>query len=103
MEIEYSDGAEVESGLLELVRRARDLGSDTAPGVERYGEWPVEYHLSPERGNLVRHLDFSGLDVLELGAGMGAVSRRLAESAKSLTVVEGTKARFQVLSERLRD
>ena len=51
----------------------------------------------------MRHLDWSGLDVLELGAGMGAVSRFLAEEARSVTVVEGTEIRYSVLSERLRD
>lgn len=103
MEIEYSDGAQVESRILDLVRQASDLGSTAAPGMAHYADWPVEYHLSPERGNLVRHLDFSGLSVLELGAGMGAVSRCIAESAKALHVIEGTKARYDVLAERLRD
>ncbi len=34
---------------------------------------------------------------------MGAVSRYLAETAKSLTAIEGTEARFKALSARLRD
>ena len=81
MEIQYSDGPEVEAVVLELLRRQQDLGSDAAIGGEHYESWPVRYHLSPERANLVRHMEWSGFDVLELGAGMGAVSRYVAERA----------------------
>ncbi len=70
---------------------------------EQDRQWPVRYHLAPERANLLRHLDISGLDVLELGAGMGGVSRYLAESCGHLTVVEGSSRRFAALSKRLSD
>ena len=105
MAIKYSDGADTESRILALVKaeRAERLGSDHPIGLDHYADWPTQYHLCPERGNLLRHLDFTGLDVLELGAGMGAVSRGIAERAKSLTVIEGTEARFAVLSSRLRN
>src|SRR5690606_16844195 len=43
-----------------------------------------------------------GLSVLELGAGMGEVSRYLAESCQSLHVVEGTQQRYDALQERLK-
>src|SRR5262245_865115 len=103
MAIQYSDGAAIEARILELVRAEKDLGAARAVGIEHWTEWPVLYHLTPERANLVRHLDWKGLDVLELGAGMGAVSRFLAEESQTLTVVEGTQARYAVLRERLRD
>src|SRR4051794_24751754 len=103
MEISYSDGQSVESRILDLVRASTSIDSSAAPGLELYREWPTRYHLCPERANLVRHLNFEGLEVAELGAGMGAVSRFLAEQSKRLTVVEGTQARYSVLSSRLRD
>src|SRR3954468_5297777 len=103
MSINYTDGQKIESRILEIVQGAQDLSSATRIGREYYHDWAVRYHLCPERANLVRHLDFTGLDVLELGAGMGALSRHVAETARSLTVVEGTQARFTALSERLRD
>jgi len=102
MAIDYSDGA-VEGQIRDLILEANDLRSTTQVASEYYGSWPIRYHLSAERANLFRHLNFEGLDVLELGAGMGAVSRYLAESAQSLTVVEGTQSRFDALSARLRD
>ena len=87
-----------------LLRQAPQLGAlDRIAEDEARQSWPVRYHLSPERSNLLRHLDFSGLDVLELGAGMGGVSRFLAERARHLTVVEGSQRRFDGLGERLRD
>ncbi len=104
MDIEYSDGQEIEGRILRLIREAADRSSAHAIAGEHYGQaWPIRYHLCPERSNLLRPFDFTDLDVLELGAGMGAVSRFLAEKARSLYVVEGTRPRFEVLSERLAD
>ncbi len=103
MDIEYSDGAAIEGQILRLLRQVGQRGSGEAIAESQYGSWPVRYHLCPERSNLFRPFNFDGLDVLELGAGMGAVSRLIAEKAASLYVVEGTQARFEVLSERLSD
>jgi 2-polyprenyl-3-methyl-5-hydroxy-6-metoxy-1,4-benzoquinol methylase len=103
MEIEYSDGHAIEERILELIRQAPKRDSSESIAQSQYAQWPVRYHLCPERANLLRPFHFRGLDVLELGAGMGAVSRWIAEEARSLHVVEGTHARFKVLSERLKD
>lgn len=100
--IAYSDG-DIEGRIIQLMKKAASLSSDVDIAPEEYSSWPVEYHLSSSRPNCLRHLDFSGLDVLEFGAGMGAVSRYLAEHCRSLTAVEGAERRFQALSERLRD
>ncbi len=105
MEISYTDGKAIEARVLDLVSQAAE--GDGRSSKERiaghlYHEWAVRYHLSPERSNLLRPFDFTGLDVLELGAGMGAISRHLAEQAAHLHVVEGTAARYKVLSERLK-
>ncbi len=101
--IEYSDGIEVEREILALIRAAPEIGSQAHPAFGQYHRWPIRYHLSPERANLVRHLAWEGLEVLEVGAGMGAVSRSIAERCARLHVVEGTVARYEVLAERLRD
>jgi SAM-dependent methyltransferase len=104
MEFHYSDGLEVEDRILELLRQSSDLSSMAdIIGPEQYELWPMRYHLSPERANLLRHFDFSGLRVVELGAGMGAISRFLAEQAESLVVVEGSERRFAALRHRLSD
>ena len=102
-EIHYSDGKNQEESVLEILKNTTELESWRYVGGKNFPHWCARYHLSPERSNLVRPFDFSGLDVLEIGAGMGAVSRRIAETAHSLTVVEGTQQRFDALSARLRD
>lgn len=102
MAITYSDGHSIETRLWEIVRGSVDRRSYVALGQEHFGSWPVQYHLSPERSNLLRPFHWEGLSVLELGAGMGAVSRLLAERAQSLYVIEGTESRYRVLKERLR-
>jgi len=100
MAINYADGAESE--VLRLLRESDSVSSVSSIAFDRYEEWPIRYHLSPERGNLLRHLDFTGLDVLELGAGMGAASRLIAETARRFTAVEGSSDRLEALKERLR-
>ena len=103
MDISYSDSAASEARVLALLKSAPDVSSSARIAPAAWDDWAMRYHLSPQRSNLLRHLDFSDLDVLELGAGMGAVSRFLAEAARELFVVEGTQARFDALCERLRD
>lgn len=104
MTFDYSDGDQVEERLLEILAEASDLGSSAWIARDlQERSWPIRYHLAPERANLVRHLEFDGLDVLELGAGLGGVSRYLAEEAGSLTVAEGSTRRFRGLELRLRD
>lgn len=103
MAITYSDGASVESQILQLLAQSNDLGSHVNIASQHYDQWPIRYHLCVERSNLLRHLQFQGLEVLELGAGMGGVSRYLAEQSQSLTVVEGTQVRFNAIASRLRN
>lgn len=107
MSIQYTDGRDIEVRILETIEKTRQdgksLGSSLAVAPETYSEWAFRYHLSHERAQLLRHFNFSGLSVLEIGAGMGAVSRFLAEEASSLFVVEGTQQRFCSLRARLAD
>lgn len=101
-DIKYSDG-DIEDFILNLLNKSPLIDSKTDIGKEFYNLWPVRYHLSSERSNSLRHLNFENMDVLELGAGMGAVSRYISENCKNLFVVEGTKKRFDCLKSRLRD
>jgi len=101
--ISYNDGDFTEEHIYDLISRAKDVSSESTFAFSEFGDWPVRYHLCPERGNLLRHLDFSGLDVIELGAGMGGASRFVAENAKSFMAVEGSPRRLNALKKRLRD
>lgn len=102
MKVSYTDGEELEAHIGDLIAAAQDVSSLSTFGAVEFDNWPVRYHLCPERGNLFRHLDFSRLDVLELGAGMGGASRVVAESAASFLAVEGTEPRLRALRKRMR-
>ncbi|KAG4097439.1 S-adenosyl-L-methionine-dependent methyltransferase [Neocallimastix lanati (nom. inval.)] len=99
--IKYKDGRENE--VADILKKASNLASTTDIAPEKYDQFLLKYHLSSIRSNAIRHLNFKGLDVLELGAGMGACSRFIAENAAHLTALEGTEERMNSLRERLRD
>lgn len=103
MPIRYSDGESTERRIAEVLESAAALRADTSIGYEHYGKWPFRYHLSPIRANLFRPFQLSGLDILEIGAGMGALSRYLAEKCHHLHVIEGTQERYRAIRARLRD
>src|SRR5208282_5254258 len=77
---DYSDGADLEKRMLEILRRCDDLSCFSKSLAERISNWPTMYHFSPRRHNLLRHLNFRPEHkILELGAGCGAITRQLAE------------------------
>lgn len=82
----YSDG-DIEDALLEIVRsNPREAYQNV---IEKSGSWPILYHLSEIRGNIVDFLPISKNDrVLEIGSGCGAITQKLAEKAKSVTCVD---------------
>ena len=53
----YSDGA-VENELLDIVRMHRPEEYQTV--IEQKGSWPIFYHLSRERSNIVEWIPMNG-------------------------------------------
>jgi len=100
----YSDGQGVEERLLQVLTEATDLSTMSRELVTKITDWPSEYHFSPERHNLLRHLDrLDGARVLELGAGCGAVTRFLGEHGAKVSAVEGSLVRARCARQRCRD
>jgi len=88
----YSDG-DIEDTILDIVK--------TEDGYrytdKRFDNWAVLYHLSRQRENIVAPMDINKNDnVLEIGAGMGAVTGALAEKAKKVTCIDLSKRRSLV-------
>ena len=55
----YSDGNDQEARLKAILTGASDLSS-LSPDLElAINNWPTEYHLSPQRANLLRYLDLT--------------------------------------------
>ena len=102
--LRYSDGDANEEAVLEALRSAHDRssGSDELRAMIR--DWPTEYHLSPERANLVRPFPVKPGDrVLELGAGCGAITRWLGETGAHVIAVEGSPRRAGAAALRCED
>ena len=100
----YSDGQAVEAELLARVRAAADRSSLSAEVAASGIDWVRRYHLSPVRSNLLRPLAGSlGGSVLEVGAGCGAISRFLGETATALVSLEPAPGRAAVAAARCAD
>lgn len=94
----YSDGA-VEDQLLSIVK---EFSPVEYPGIiEEKKSWPVLYHLSPLRGNIVDWLPIKEGDrVLEIGSGCGAITERLAQKGGEVTCVDLSAKRSQINAQR---
>ncbi|HFL3236583.1 TPA: class I SAM-dependent methyltransferase [Clostridioides difficile] len=80
----YSDG-EVEDRLLDIFRN----GVDYQGILEESNEWPLLYHLSTQRQNLLNWYSFNeGSDILEIGAGCGAITGLFLERKMNVTAIE---------------
>ena len=88
----YSDG-DIEDTILDIVKKEDDYRYTD----KRFDNWAVLYHLSRQRENIVAPMDIKPSDnVLEIGAGMGAVTGALAEKAKKVTCIDLSKRRSLV-------
>lgn len=87
----YSDGA-VEDEILEIVKSFPQ--AEYGKVIEERRSWPVFYHLSPLRENIVDWVPVKkDAKVLEVGSGCGAITGALARKAGSVTCIELSKKR----------
>ncbi|ABK99714.1 class I SAM-dependent methyltransferase [Pelobacter propionicus] len=100
----YSDGADVEKRIYEVLVQATDRTCFSRELASQIIDWPSEYHFSSLRHNLLRHVTFTSSDnVLELGCGCGAITRQLGESGANVTAVEGNFDRAKCAAARCED
>lgn len=97
----YSDGA-IEDEILAIVRDASRVEYPAI--IEEKKSWPILYHLSPLRGNIVDWLPIKpGDKVLEIGAGCGAITEKLSEKAGSVTCIDLSAKRSLINAYRNQD
>lgn len=97
-EDEYSDG-DIELDLLEICKNHSSNEFDEIINNDR--RWPVLYHLSRFRQNILNWYPFKkDSDILEVGAGCGAITGLLCEKGKHVVAAELTKIRAQINFER---
>ena len=90
----YCDGA-VEDEILEITRNYSEIEFQKI--IEEKKSWPVLYHLSCQRENIVEFLPISKADrVLEVGSGCGAITGALSKKAGSVTCVDLSKKRSMI-------
>lgn len=94
----YSDG-DIEAQLLEHFKKGRSADSF----LKANPSWASTYHLSPVRENLLNWVDFGKhKTVLEVGAGVGALTGLLSRRAGQVTALELTQTRALVNAYRHR-
>ncbi|MCR5279659.1 MAG: methyltransferase [Lachnospiraceae bacterium] len=87
----YSDG-DIEDEILDIVKNNDPSEYDGI--IEKRRSWPVLYHLSDKRENIVEWLDIRRSDkVLEVGAGCGAITGVVSRKAGAVTCVDLSKRR----------
>ncbi len=88
--------------LLAAVRAATDRSSRSDQLAAGTGGWEYRRHLSRLRGNLLLPLRIGpGINVLEVAAGSGALTRALAETGASLTALAESPELVPVVSQRV--
>ena len=90
----YSDG-DIEEEMLEI---AQNYPEEEFPRIiEERGSWPIFYHLSPLRENIIEWVPVTkDMKVLEVGSGCGAITGALARKAGSVTCIELSKRRSMI-------
>lgn len=92
----YSDG-DIENSILEIVKKQNDF-TDI---LHTSNNWPILYHLSPVRRNLMNWYDFDAdASLLEVGGGCGAFSGMFADKLHEVKVVELSKRRSEIIYNR---
>ncbi|MGL5260221.1 MAG: class I SAM-dependent methyltransferase [Lachnospiraceae bacterium] len=90
----YCDGV-VEDELLEIVQTYSEIEYDRI--IEERKSWPILYHLSTKRQNIVEWLPIDkSMKVLEIGSGCGAITGELAKKAKQVDCIDLSKKRSMI-------
>ncbi len=102
--IEYSDGEKVEIQIASIINAATDLTVLSSELVAHCVDWPTLYHLSSARANILRPFEskLKG-NILEIGAGCGAITRFLGESGAKVLALEGSLRRASIARSRVKD
>jgi SAM-dependent methyltransferase len=97
----YSDGA-IENDLLEIVKKYKK--EEYPQVIEERGNWPILYHLSEQRANIVEWIPMAkNAKVLEVGSGCGAITGMLAQKAGEVVACDLSRRRSEINATRNQD
>lgn len=92
----YSDG-DIEEEILGIVRK----GGNALDVLRKDNRWPLLYHLSPQRRNLLEWYSFEPeARLMEVGAGCGALTGLFCEKVRQVVAVEMSKRRAEIIEAR---
>ena len=92
----YSDG-DIEDTLLDIVKKHSDFNTI----LTNDNRWPILYHLSPIRENIINWYPFKkNTSCLEIGGGCGAITGALCKALHEVKVVELSLRRSSINYER---
>lgn len=93
----YSDG-DIEDRIIDYIKK---YSNNYEKAFKEDDSWPVFYHLSSMRKNVINWYPFKeNASILEVGAGMGAITEELCKKCKSVTSIELSKRRATAILER---
>ena len=103
--IAYSDGDATEERIAAVIAGAADCSVFSVELAAQCTDWPSLYHLAATRANILRPFQsmLEQADVLEIGAGCGAVTRYLGECGGRVLALEGSVRRAAIARSRTRD
>ena len=103
--IAYNDGDEIETRIFNIIKNATDISVLSTELRQHCTDWPSQYHLTSARANIMRPFEqtLKGANVLEIGAGCGAISRYLGECGAQVLALEGSPRRASIARSRTRD
>lgn len=100
--IVYSDGEETEKSFLELVQKFSE--EEIREKIKDDGRYLINNTFSPVRRNLLEWYPFrQNCSILEIGAGMGSLTKLLCEKAAQVTAVEMNEVRAEIIRTRCKD
>ncbi len=88
----YSDG-EIENELLNIIKSTNNIDKVLAND----NRWPILYHLSPIRQNIINWYPFKKeANLLEIGGGCGAITEVFCKNVNNVKVVELSQKRSSI-------
>ena len=90
----YCDG-DIEDELFDIAKNSNE--NDFNEIIRESKSWPIFYHLSSQRQNIVEWLPMDkSTKVLEVGSGCGAITGMLASKAGSVTSIDLSRKRSEI-------